>query len=68
MSARHIASVIEDSRKKFCVVVESSITPDHDFEVTEHGFGLDISQNGLTVHVDHSQFKALRQMLREVGS
>ena len=45
------------------IVIESSITPDHDIEITEHGMGLDIAQNGLVVHVDHSQFQALAELL-----
>ena len=45
--------------------IESSIHPDHDIEVTEHGLGLDIAQNGLVVHIDHSQFDRLCEILEE---
>lgn len=44
-------------------VIESSISQSHDIEATEHGLGLDLCQNGLCIHIDHSQFGELSKML-----
>ena len=55
--AKRIDQIIDE-------IIESSITPAHDIEITEHGFGIDIAQNGLVIHVDHSQFDELVAVIK----
>jgi hypothetical protein len=47
--------------------IPSTVHEDHDITITSHGLGLDINQEGRIVHIDHSQFDRLIEILRRRG-
>lgn len=44
--------------------INSTLHEDHDVTVSEHGLGIDLNQEGRIVHIDHSQFDRLIEILR----
>lgn len=52
-----------DEPEPLTALIEASICETNDLEVTPHGMGFDLAQNGLVIHIEHGQIDDLVRIL-----
>ena len=64
MSTKTATAESVEPQEPRTVVIKASICETNDLEVTPHGMGVDLAQNGLVIHIENSQTDELVRVLQ----